>query len=135
MSSTINIVLAQRLLRKVCKFCAKEIDTPQDLKKKFEEILKDTPDLPKDLQRGKMWQAVGCEKCGNLGYKGRMGIFEAVLMDEEINKVVNDNPNETDIMRAAKKQKIWNMKEDGIIKVLQGITTYDELVRVIDLDN
>lgn len=134
MSSTINVVLAQRLLRKVCPECAKEIEIPPEIKKIFDEILKDTPEIPSDLQREKMWQAVGCEKCGNLGYKGRLGIFEAILMDESINKVVNEDPNEAEIMRAAKDQQMWNMKEDGIIKVLSGITTYDELLRVIDLD-
>jgi len=134
MSSTINVVLAQRLLRKVCLECRKEIEIPTETKKIFDEILKDTPDLPENLNRERMFEAIGCEKCGKLGYKGRLGIFEAILMDENINKVINEDPNEAEIMKAAKSQKMWNMREDGVIKVLLGVTSYDELLRVIDLD-
>ncbi len=82
----------------------------------------------------KIWQAVGCPKCNMTGYKGRLGIYEAVVTDEAIEQVVLSNPSERDIRRAAIPQGIHTLQQDGVLKVLRGITTLDELQRVIDLD-
>ena len=76
----------------------------------------------------------GCEKCNLTGYKGRTGIYEAILTDESIEMIVKENPSEREINKAAENQNILNMKQDGIIKVLQGVTSLDELGRVIDLE-
>ncbi len=133
-SSTVNMVLAQRLLRKLCKNCAKEITPTPEQKKFIDSIVDGITDKLKDLQTEKIWEAVGCEKCSGLGYKGRIGIYEAIKMDEQIDKIINQNPSEAEIEKIAKTQGIMNLKEDGVVKVLQGVTTLDELARVVDLE-
>ena len=71
--------------------------------------------------------------CNNLGYKGRIGIYEAILIDDEIEPLILLNPTETEILKKSEKQGILNMKQDGILKVLNGVTSLDELERVIEL--
>ncbi len=132
-SSTVNLVLAQRLVRKLCKECRKEIPLEGNNKKIVENILNGISEKPEEIQKEKIWQAVGCEKCSGLGYKGRIGIYEAIKMDETIDKIINQNPSEAEIEKVAKVQGIMNLKEDGVIKVLQGVTTLEELSRVVDL--
>ena len=72
--------------------------------------------------------------CNNTGYKGRMGIYEAILSDESIEKIIPNNPSEREIKRTASHQGILDMREDGIIKVLQGVTSLSEVASVVDLD-
>jgi len=76
-----------------------------------------------------MFIPTGCPKCNNIGYKGRIGIFEAIKVDEEIEKIINENPSEREIAKASKSQGILNMEEDGILKVLKGVTSIEELKR------
>jgi type II secretory ATPase GspE/PulE/Tfp pilus assembly ATPase PilB-like protein len=81
----------------------------------------------------KLYDAVGCEKCNRTGYKGRMGIFEAIQKDAEIEKVIIENPSEREIKLIAAKQRSLSMREDGIIKVIKGITSMEEVASVVDL--
>jgi type IV pilus assembly protein PilB len=80
----------------------------------------------------KIYEPVGCEKCNKTGYKGRMGIFEAIQNSEEIENIIPKNPSEREIREVASKQGILNMKEDGIVKVLTGITDLEEVKSVVD---
>lgn len=132
-NSAINVAIAQRLLRKVCTACVIQEKIEDSLKNKIKEILKDAPSLPENIQYETMPKAVGCEKCSGLGYKGRIGIFEAILKSEEINKVINENPSESEVEKVAKSQGIMSMREDGLVKILTGVTTLEELRRVIDI--
>jgi type IV pilus assembly protein PilB len=80
-----------------------------------------------------MWTAVGCEECHMTGYKGRIGIYEAVLTDQKIEEIIQMNPSEREIAAAAAPQGILTLEQDGLSKVVQGITSLDELERVIEL--
>lgn len=80
-----------------------------------------------------MWVPVGCPECSGLGYKGRIGVYEAILVDGEIEKTVITNPSERDIRLAAKSQQLLSLEEDGVLKVLAGTTSLEELERVIGL--
>jgi type II secretory ATPase GspE/PulE/Tfp pilus assembly ATPase PilB-like protein len=125
--------MAQRLIRRLCPICKKEV--PIDTSKK-EIILKKLSDLPEGVEKPqteKMWEAVGCDKCSGLGYKGRLGIFEIIMMSEKLNEVINQNPSEVEIENASREQGLPNMIQDGLIKVLNGTTTLEELSRVIDI--
>ena len=83
----------------------------------------------------KTWQAVGCEKCNKTGYKGRIGIYEGILVgDPAVEKVIEISSSEREIAIAAAPQGILNMQQDGMIKVVQGMTSIEELRRVIDID-
>ena len=88
----------------------------------------------KDLDAQNVYEEVGCQECNFTGYKGRTGIYEAVLTDEKIENIVIQNPSEREINKASENQGILNMKQDGILKILQGMTSLDELSRVIDLE-
>lgn len=128
-SSAINITLAQRLVRKLCQNCKKEIGSNPKIQAVLDSIV-DKSELP---QTEKLWQAVGCDKCNHTGYKGRIGIYEGILMDPEINKVVEIGGSAQEIKTAALPQGILTMAQDGIIKALQGVTSIEELERVIEL--
>ncbi|MBM2817445.1 MAG: pilB1 [Parcubacteria group bacterium] len=134
-TSAINISIAQRLLRKLCPYCKKEIPLEGESKKLVETIIQSIQDRSyvENLQTSSIWQAVGCDKCNRTGYKGRIGIFEAILIDESVENVIQENPSEREIKKATAHQGLLDMKQDGIIKVLKGITSVGELERVIDL--
>jgi type IV pilus assembly protein PilB len=135
-SSALNIAMAQRLVRRLCSECRKE--KPLDGKEK--ELINKVVDSIKDktyldgIQTENIYEAVGCEKCNFTGYKGRTAVYEAILSDEKIESIIKENPSEREIEKAAQDQNILNMEQDGIIKVLRGLTSIDELGRVIDLD-
>lgn len=133
LTSAINVAMAQRLVRKLCQNCKKQVAIPEKYVASIKTIAETMPH-PEDIkQKEHMFEAVGCEKCNQTGYKGRIGLYEAVLTDEAIEKTVINNPSESDIAKAARPQGIPTMLEDGITKVLNGITSLAELERVIDI--
>ncbi|HEU5114645.1 MAG TPA: GspE/PulE family protein [Candidatus Paceibacterota bacterium] len=136
MTSAINVALAQRLVRKLCTVCKKEVVVEGDARKYVDEALHNLHDqsLVAGLQTEKMWVAVGCPACNGTGYKGRIGIYEAIITDAALEKAVLENPSERDIKAATAVQGIPDMLQDGIMKVLAGTTSIDELRRVIDLE-
>jgi type IV pilus assembly protein PilB len=132
--ASLTVAMAQRLTRRLCATCKQEIPIEGEAKEIIDRMVRLMPhqeDLPEN--RTKMWKAVGCDKCGKTGYKGRIAIVEAVLVDHNIEAVVRQNPSEADVWKAAKNQNIRRMAEDGIIKVLKGVTDFEELSRVVDL--
>ena len=134
-SSALNVSIAQRLVRKLCDKCRQEIVLEGVQKEKVEQILSEISDQSylEGVQKEKIWGAKGCVECNNLGYKGRVGVYEAILIDNNIEKAVITNPSERDIREAAKTQNLLTLKQDGIIKVLNGITSFEELDRVVDI--
>jgi len=135
MTSAINVALAQRLVRKLCPVCKKERMLTNDEKRYIDNTLGTISDQNSvtGVQKEKLWDAVGCIECNNSGYKGRIGIYEAILTDETLEKAVRGRASEREIKKETKAQGILSMEEDGIIKVLNGVTSIDELKRVIEL--
>lgn len=133
-TSAISIAIAQRLVRKLCPVCRKETALEGTEKDIVTRVVSSIHTVDKIPQTEKHFVSVGCPACNNTGYKGRIGIFEAILTDVAIEEVVNMNPSEREIKKAALPQGILDMLQDGIIKVLQGVTSIEELRRVIDLD-
>lgn len=136
-SSAINAALAQRLVRKLCEACKVLHDNSpeeQTLIDKHIGGIVDKALVPQETK--KMWVAStsGCVECHGRGYKGRIGIFEAVFMDQAIEEILRTKPSEREIFTAARAQGIPSLQEDGIIKVLRGVTSLEELRRVVDLD-
>ncbi len=137
LSSAINAALAQRLVRKLCEKCRVEgIPTPEEQAEidRYVGSIVDKALVPPETK--KVWRAKegGCPECHGRGYKGRMGIYECVFMDPTIETILRTKPGEREIAAAARPQGIPSLQEDGIIKVLRGITSMEELKRVIDLD-
>jgi type II secretory ATPase GspE/PulE/Tfp pilus assembly ATPase PilB-like protein len=136
LGAALTVSMAQRLVRKLCENCRVQVQLTDDDKKTLEPILKNIPH-PEDLpaNRNTIWEAKGggCEKCGGLGYKGRISVVEVILMDKNIEQVVRTTTSEREIWRAAKGQGIRRMAQDGAVKVFQGITSLEELGRIVDL--
>lgn len=133
-TSAINLVIAQRLVRMLCNDCKKEVPLEEETKILFEKILTDVPASLNVPQRDKMWTAVGCEKCNKTGYKSRIGIHEAIMVKgSNIEELISRSASEKEIALASKAQGIPSLVQDGIAKILQGVTSLDELRRVIDV--
>jgi type IV pilus assembly protein PilB len=133
-SSALTVSIAQRLVRKLCDACKKEALFTPEQKQTIDKVLVGITDPAylENIQRENMWTAVGCGMCHE-GFKGRIGVYEAVLVDGAVEKAVIANPSERDIREAAKAQNMLTLSEDGILKVLTGVTTLTELERVIDI--
>jgi type II secretory ATPase GspE/PulE/Tfp pilus assembly ATPase PilB-like protein len=115
--SSINIILGQRLARVLCTECKQQYEASEREATLIKKIAKDYP------------------ACGTTGFRGRTSIFEAIVIDNEVEEAVIRDPREHTILEAAKHQKIPTMAQDGIVKVLNGLTSLDELERVVDLTN
>ena len=136
LGSAVNLAMAQRLARRLCDHCKQEAPITGEAKEKIDRLLYNIP-RPQDLppNRTEMWVPTGCEKCGGSGYKGRVAILEAIQMDERVEAAVRGRPSELDIWKACRPQGIRRMAEDGVVKVLQGVTAIDELARVVDIED
>ncbi|MCC7436850.1 type II/IV secretion system protein [Candidatus Nomurabacteria bacterium] len=138
--SALTLSIAQRLVRKLCTNCKEERVVTEEEKTHINRIwdaaVSEGKDMAgfgvnKDIE--KLWSAKGCEKCNNTGYKGRLGIFEVIKTDENIEKVITQNLSEREIKKISEKQGYLDMKEDGLIKILQGVTDFAEVESVVDL--
>lgn len=135
-SSALTLSIAQRLIRKLCSNCRREIAIPESEKELIIKVLESIKKKKVDFvvpTVDKTYEAVGCPECNDTGYSGRLGLFEAIYMDNSIATVTTTNPNEKDIRIAAIPQGILDMRQDGILKVVEGTTSFRELSRVIDL--
>lgn len=139
LSASLNVVAAQRLVRTICPNCKEEVEIPQKVEGQIKKELEEIPEeeIKKynlDLSKGlKFYQGKGCENCGNLGLKGRMAIFEAFEVDPHVREIVSEEKgNEVEIRKEAGRQKMITMRQDGILKVLKGITTLSEVERVTE---
>ena len=133
LGSSINVILGQRLVRKLCDDCKTSYLANQKEIDLITKTIEGHPDHIVFKQPLTLFKAVGCEKCGGTGYKGRVGIFEAILMDEKVEEAVIRDPREHIILEAAEPQGIPSMLEDGMEKVINGITTLQELERIIEI--
>ncbi|TAL48805.1 type II/IV secretion system protein [Patescibacteria group bacterium] len=134
-TSAINVSIAQRLVRRLCPDCKQKVSPSAVEKKLINETLESIRDRRylEGVEQEFVWKADGCERCQMTGYKGRIGIFEAILTDEAVEAVVRENPSEREVKRAAAPQNILDLRQDGILKVLSGTTSLEELGRVVDL--
>lgn len=131
--STFNIILGQRLVRKLCTHC-KESRTPTaEEKEVIRNVLSGHPNPPTFSDDTLIYEAKGCEACNNTGFTGRRSIMEAIRVDDAVEEAVINDPREHIIMEAARPQAIPTMVEDGMEKVIEGITSLEELSRVVDL--
>ena len=139
--SALSLSIAQRLVRKLCNNCKKEKEITEREKIVIKNILDEGKNNNKDFSKYeidinapfKLFEAVGCDKCNHTGYSGQMGIFEAIYNDAEIEKIIPQNPSEREIKKIATHQGTLNMREDGIVKVLKGITSLEEVGSAVDL--
>ncbi len=126
----LNLVLAERLIRKLCEQCRREVKD-NDLKNKIEKLIGKLPTkVHKHLPQGvSLYEAVGCSKCYG-GYRGRVGLFELMEFTDELRELINKEATEVSIGKLSRKEGLVTVQEDGLIKVLGGVTTLAEVERV-----
>ena len=144
-ASTVNVIIAQRLVRKLCNDCKVayrlEDEDVKNLQESFEmtemmETFKKEAQLKGLVNAKSTWKnldffrAKGCEQCGNEGYRGRQGIYEVLIMDEEIGKLITANASADEIEKRARQEGMQKMYEDGFIKAALGVTSIEEILRV-----
>jgi type II secretory ATPase GspE/PulE/Tfp pilus assembly ATPase PilB-like protein len=136
LAPALNAVVGQRLARRIHDACKEPFEPPADQVAKAKELLTSlSPESGEhpDLANLKFFHGKGCEKCGGLGYKGRVGIYEIFTMTKEIEaEVLSGKVSEYAIADLAKKQGMVTMAQDGILKALDGLTTIDEVFRVAE---
>lgn len=139
LASSIQALAAQRLVRRICENCKEEAEITPGTLKKIEETRRAIPSEELDAydldirMPIKVYQGKGCEVCGNSGYKGRIAIYEVFEVTDEAKVVITDkNANEVELLKEAARQKMLMMRDDGLLKVLKGITTIAEVERVTE---
>jgi len=132
-SSVLNVIISQRLVRKICKTCIVSYEAGPEVKKVMSEKFRElgigdtTPKVPALLYRGN-----GCRVCGTTGYRGRIGIFEVLAVTDKIKKLITDPHFDLEAIRnEARREGMETMFEDGMAKAELGITTLEEVLRVI----
>ena len=133
LSSVVNLVIAQRLARKICPDCKKEVTIPAATLKKVKEKISSIPVKyldGVDIDKLKFFKGEGCAHCGNLGYQGRVAVAEMIKVTPEIRELINQGGNASAIEKALPKQDFINLIQDGLLKVVSGVTTVEEVMRI-----
>ena len=128
----LNLIIAQRLVRRLCENCRISKKILPELKTKIEKFLRS---LPKRINKNefseiKIFEKKGCVQCAGLGYKGRIAIFELLEINDAMEPLINVDVTEVTIKQEAKKQGMVTMQEDGILKTISGLTTFEEIENV-----
>jgi type II secretory ATPase GspE/PulE/Tfp pilus assembly ATPase PilB-like protein len=138
LGSTLVAVAAQRLARKICKNCREEIKVSEKYKKEVLQVLEGVdreyiktlvPDFSPDNIR--MFKGKGCSRCGNSGYSGRLSVSEVMTITDELKEKILEGKKYVSLKDIRESQTYLSVKQDGVLKVLQGITTYEEVLRVM----
>ena len=134
LAPALNVMIGQRLVRKNCEKCKHEIKLDNDILERVKSLLNELMEEEKkkiDFNNLKFYQGDGCEACQGLGYKGRIGIYEVMTMNKEVEKLIlSGAASEYDVRDNAKKNGMITMAQDGLLKALDGITSVEEVFRV-----
>ena len=132
-ASAVSVAMAQRLVRTLDPDARTQVPATDEQKRMMERILSTVEDkslLPASID---MLFAPAPSEDGKTGYKGRVGVHEAIFMDEELGNFLRDNPSEGDIAKSVRRQGYLTMAQDGVLKALAGTTSLDEVLKVVDI--
>ena len=121
LGSTLNMVVAQRLVRKICDKCKEETTLS-------EEVIRKLKIEPEDAKKAKFYHGKGCSSCGETGYWGRLPIFEFLVVDSEMRQKITIEASEPEIRKLAREKGYGGLLESGVSKILQGLTTAEEVL-------
>ena len=135
LAPALNVVLGQRLVRKLCEKCKESHTLSPEEQEKVNQIIEGMPEKEKEEVKGaeiKFYKSKGCkEECNGLGYKGRVGVYEVLQIDKEIEGMIQEGKvSESDIQQVAISKGMTTMVQDGILKAVKGITSLEEVFRV-----
>jgi len=133
-SSTLNVVVAQRLVRKICSECKQEFSLPDKIKQEVVTEVKripkhSLPDEFKNIKQWKFYKGKGCPQCNQTGYKGRVAIVEVLAVTDNLKKIIASGELGQGVKEEFLAQGMLSMKQDGLLKALRGITTVEEVMR------
>lgn len=149
LSSTVNVIAAQRLARKLCQNCKKTYVASEDEKQKLHQVLDGIKGfdlnsypprrdengqviVPEKKEEVLLYKGMGCSKCNGTGYAGRIGLFEVMTISEKISQLVMQHRSSFEIEEQAKQDGMLTMAQDGCLKALEGLTNMSEVMRVIN---
>ncbi|HYE59642.1 MAG TPA: GspE/PulE family protein [Candidatus Kapabacteria bacterium] len=135
LAPALNCVIGQRLVRRLCDACKQETTLPEDVQQRVHDVLEKLPASEKKEMKGSpmFYTAPGCDTCSGLGYRGRIGIHEVFVMTPEIEQLIlSGQISEFDIERLAIESGMVTMVQDGVLKAMSGLTSVDEVFRVIE---
>ena len=135
-SPSLNLIIAQRLVKKLCDKCKKEIEPDEAIKEIILRAIKSLPEsTKKDLEISEpltIFSPVGCLECEQSGFSTRIGLFEILLMTKQLSKIILETPSKEEISKEAQRQGMITIYQDGILKALKGVTTIEEVFRASD---
>ncbi|MBI4114690.1 MAG: type II/IV secretion system protein [Candidatus Niyogibacteria bacterium] len=130
----INLSMAQRLVRQLCEACKKKTEPTEKERARIQEVLSSLPKnaaFPKaKIKEMFIYKPQGCNVCNNTGYAGRIGIFEVLIIDDDVEALILRTPSHKQLKDEMRRQEIPTLLQDGIVKVLKGITSLEEVERV-----
>ncbi len=136
LAPALNAIIAQRLIRKICKYCKVKTRLDSETLEKVKKVLGEIPQTSGekvDLNKMVFYRGKGCPKCSGFGYKGRIGVFEVLTMNSDLEKIIlSGQTSEYQMLEIAQKHGMVTMVQDGLLKVLEGITTVEEVFRVAE---
>ena len=130
-ASALTLAIAQRLVRRLCSQCKKEVKPMPEEKEKIEKALKNLPEKVKAPKFSKIYKPQGCVQCNGTGFKGRIGIYEIIKNDPDLEKFIAASPGHAEILEFLRQKDFVSMFQDGILKVLEGITSLEEVENVV----
>ncbi len=127
-TATVQGILAQRLVRKICTECRTEFEPSDDLLMELQIPIQ-------QARKYKFYYGRGCQRCNNSGYKGRIGIYELMTIDDEIRDLISNNASVDEMRTQARSQGMTTLRESGLKLIFDGVTTIDEVVRETIVDD
>jgi type IV pilus assembly protein PilB len=129
LSSALNAIVGQRVVRKICNFCRITYNPPPEIVGNIKSTLNKL--IPNKIDENfKLYKGKGCQKCANTGYLGRVGIFEVLVVGQDIAKLILESATIQEIEKAAGVDGMITMKQDGYLKAIEGVTSLEEVLRV-----
>jgi type IV pilus assembly protein PilB len=120
--AALNMVLAQRLVRRICSKCRQTYEPPRNVRRAVERM---------GHEMTEFYRGVGCKRCRNTGYSGRLGIHELLIIDDELRDQIVSDPSITKIHQIAQRRGMVTLRHDGFRKVREGMTTIEEILHVV----
>jgi type IV pilus assembly protein PilB len=121
-ASSLNLICAQRLVRRICSNCKEEIEVPA-------QALAKAGFSAEDARKGKVFKGKGCEKCTNTGYKGRVGLYEVMELTDELKELVLVGASSLELRKKAVEEGMITLRQSGVRKIKEGVTTIEEVLR------
>lgn len=127
-----NLIIAQRLIKKLCVNCKQKVEVDEKMKEKLEKFVEKLPARvnKENYKDFNVYKAVGCDKCSGIGYKGRVAIYELLKIDKDIESILINGGGEIEIDELSRKKGMVSLQQDGILKIIQGLTTFEEVEKI-----